>query len=275
MAIRFIDTSFHKSPYVRGLKGPLKALYTFIICDCNGAGIWSADFQAASLYTGFEITQREFEENFTKTGKAIELDNGKFFFPDFIEHQYPKGLKKSNPAQINFINELLKYGLIDEDLQVIQRPFTDPSPTLSRVISNGNGKSNGNGQGKATEKKTKNLNLRFPFDSEEFLSAWGSLLTCKKWVGKSELALQASLNKLGKEGEQDAITMINNCIAGNWQGLVELKPHEKFNYNNESAGTKHPSKSTGNDRQTRTESVKNMAEMARKVLRCDQPDDGS
>lgn len=123
MAKRFIDTAFFKSPFVRGLKGPLKVLYSFIICDCDGSGIWTKDLEAASLYTGFNLIENDFVNCFVKTGKAVDLKNGRFFFPDFIEHQYPGGLSKNNIAHKNFILELTKYQLIDENLKPHRSPF--------------------------------------------------------------------------------------------------------------------------------------------------------
>ena len=152
MANRFFDTNYYKSPFVRALKGPLKSLYSFIICDCDGSGIWNMDLQAASMYIGFEVTQREFEENFTANGKAINLGGNKFFFPDFIEHQYPSGLQANNKAHKNFIFTLKKFGLIDENLNVkVERigRGLDASLEASHVkyrSSNGNGKGQGNGQ---------------------------------------------------------------------------------------------------------------------------------
>ena len=84
MAKRFIDTSFFKSPFVRGLKGAYKGLYLFIICDCDGSGIWAADFEAASLYIGQSVDQSGFQKFFIEKGKAIDLENGRYFLPDFI-----------------------------------------------------------------------------------------------------------------------------------------------------------------------------------------------
>jgi hypothetical protein len=149
MANRFLDTNYYKSPFVRGLKGPLKSLYSFIICDCDGAGIWNLDFQAASMYTGFEITMQEFEQSFVVTGKAVDIGNGKYFFPDFIEHQYPGGLQANNKAHKNFIICLKKFNLIDEALVVkkiaprkpLQSPKEAPSkpPLRDPMSSNGNG----------------------------------------------------------------------------------------------------------------------------------------
>ncbi len=126
MANRFIDTGFYKSPFVRGLKAPLKGLYTFIICDCTGAGIWTKDLQIASAYIDFEVTEKQFIEAFVKTGKAIDLENGKYFFPDFIEHQHSKGLSLKNPAHNNVILELQKYNLIDENLKVKNEGVKSP-----------------------------------------------------------------------------------------------------------------------------------------------------
>lgn len=149
MANRFLDTNYYKSPFVRGLEGALKSLYSFIICDCDGAGIWNMDLQAASLYIGFSITPKQFDENFVKTGKAIDLGGAKFFFPDFIEHQYPGGLQANNKAHKNFILTLKKYDLLDENLCVKTKGLgrgLEASLKASYVqYSKGNG--NGNSQG--------------------------------------------------------------------------------------------------------------------------------
>lgn len=119
MAYRNIDTQFLKSPFVRGLKAPLKLLYIHIMCDCTGAGIWTEDFEIASIYTGEKLTKKDFETHFVNQNKAIDLGCGKYFFPDFIQHQYPKGLSRNNPAQKNFIKELEKYKLVDDNLNVV------------------------------------------------------------------------------------------------------------------------------------------------------------
>jgi hypothetical protein len=133
MAKRFIDTNYYKSPFVRSLKGALKGLYTFIICDCDGAGIWVKDLPIASAYIGFEIKESDFNI-FIESGKAIDLKNGKYFFPDFIEHQYPNGLQEKNPAHKNFINDLLKYSLLDENLKPLQSPFQGSKVMVKVVV---------------------------------------------------------------------------------------------------------------------------------------------
>lgn len=161
MANRFLDTNYYKSSFVRGLKGPLKSLYSFIICDCEASGIWNMDLEAATLYTGFQITHEEFCEYFILTKKAIHIGGGKFFFPDFIEHQHPKGLSYNNVANKKIISTLKKYGLLNDDLAVIreapskplQSPFKASIEGLSSPIGKGkgNGSGIGNGQGNGKE----------------------------------------------------------------------------------------------------------------------------
>lgn len=153
MAIRFIDSSFYKSPFVRSLKGPLKSLYNYIICESTGAGIWAIDLQVASMYIGFTISDAQFQENFVSKGKAISIGNGRYFFPDFIEHQYPKGLSMKNPAHKNFILELNKYCLLDANLKVLVRTLEGPLKGLESPISNSNSNSNSKGNGVAGEKQ--------------------------------------------------------------------------------------------------------------------------
>lgn len=111
MAKRFIDTNFFKHPFVRNLEAPLKALYCFIICDCDVAGFWSPDFEIAQIYTGQKFTREDFEKAFN--GKYVKIENGEYFFPDFIQRQYEGKLKESNPAHKNVLKKLSDHGFID------------------------------------------------------------------------------------------------------------------------------------------------------------------
>lgn len=225
MAKRYIDTGFYKHPFTRGLKGSLKGLYSFIICDCSGSGIWAKDLEVASIYVGMPITENEWFECFVKTGKAIDLENGKFFFPDFIEHQYPKGLSETNPAHSNFILELKKYNLLDESLKPLRRPFEGSKVMVMEkvmVTATVNGKSNGK---KESEKKE----IIFPFESERFLEMWQHWKNYKakdhKFKYVSYESEQAALSELGNmsTNEDHAIKIITQSMAKGWKGFFELK----------------------------------------------------
>lgn len=217
MAKRFIETGFFKSPFVRRLKAPLKTLYLFIICDCEGSGIWAKDLEIASFYIGYKVTEDDFLL-FVDAKKAVDLGNGKFFFPDFIEHQYPSGLQHENRAHKNFIEDLLKFNLLDDNL----RPLIDPSKGLLSPTGNGNGLGNGLGNGNTSEEK-KVFELTLPFNSPEFLEKWNLLKSEPKWRKKTINALQLSLNKLAKYPEDVAIQMMDDAISGAYQGLFEPK----------------------------------------------------
>ena len=220
MAIRFIDTNFFKSPYVRGLKAHLKTLYCFIICDCTGAGIWSKDLEVASLYIGVTISEKDWQ-NFIETGKAIDLKDGKFFFPDFIQHQYPKGLNENNPAQKNFILELNKYKLLDGSLKPLLRP-------LQGSTSIGNSKSNS--KSNSIGKSEKRAKVKMPFDSQKFRDQWLIWKDYKKQELKfqyktiqSEQAALKGLSELSENNEVTAIKILHQSMANGWKGFFELK----------------------------------------------------
>lgn len=160
MANRFLDNNFYKSPFVRGLEGPLKSLYSFIICECSAFGVWPIDMEAASMYIGFQVNRAQFDQFFLQKGKAIDIGNSKFFFPDFIEHQYPSGLQSWNKAHNKIIIELNKFGFLREvkDTKLIPDKFKDTgilyfvikgaSKGLESPQGNGIGNGSGNGEGK-------------------------------------------------------------------------------------------------------------------------------
>jgi hypothetical protein len=111
------------------------------------------DLESAGMFTGFTITFEEFNENFVTTGKAVEIGGGKYFFPDFIDHQYPSGLQATNKAHKNFILTLTKYGLIDQDQRIIKKeaPLKEPLKGSHVQSSKGNGLGNGKGLGQDQE----------------------------------------------------------------------------------------------------------------------------
>lgn len=116
MAKRFFDTDFYKNPFIRSLEGAYKALYSFIITDADHCGIWFPDFQAATMYIDLKVTEPGAKKAFH--GKFIELPSGKWFFPDLIKQQQPKGLSSTNLAHSKIIEKLGKYGLLNEDYSI-------------------------------------------------------------------------------------------------------------------------------------------------------------
>jgi hypothetical protein len=223
MANRFLNTSFFKSPFVRGLEGSLKTLYCFIICDCEPSGIWSKDLDIAGVYTGFKFTESQFYKSFVETGKAVDLGNGKYFFPDFIEHQYPKGLSEKNIAHNNIIPILLSLNLLDENLKPLKRPFEG-----SKVMV----------MDKVKEKVLvipdkfdfKNALLSYGFD-KTLISEWLEVRRKKKAVN-TETAYKGFITEVEKTN-LDKNKVLQMCVEKSWQGFTaswikesksELKP---------------------------------------------------
>lgn len=193
MANRFLDTNYYKSNFVRSLKGALKSLYSFIICDCDPSGMWNFDLQAAALYTGFETTPQEFEYHFVETGKAIHLGKLKFFFPDFIEHQYPQGLGEKNPAHKNVIKNLQKIGALDDNFKLKNKGALKElhSPTgLCIGLSNGMGIGNKGGVGEIVVYNAEEEILKNQIEFERICMASNKdLLTAKDSLHKFHLHL--------------------------------------------------------------------------------------
>lgn len=80
-----------------------------------------------------------------------------------------------------------------------------------------------------------NTGVVLPFDSKNFLEMWNVLKSEPKWKNKSKNALQAALKKLAKHTEADAIEMMENAIAGGWQGIFELDKKNKNEKRNDLA----------------------------------------
>jgi len=213
MAKRFIDTGFYKSPFVRGLKGSLKGLYSYIICDCDGAGIWVKDLEIASMYIGFKISETDFNV-FIESGKAIDLKNGKYFFPDFLEHQYPKGLSIHNPAQKNFILELQKNSMIDSDLKPLWSTFKGTKVMVmekEKVMV----------MEKVKEKEPEIFKTELEKKVNDFYKFRKEMK--KPILEASKESFLKKLNKLSGGVESVAIEILDQSIANGWQGIFELK----------------------------------------------------
>ena len=125
MSRRFTDTDKWKKPFIRNLKAPYKLLWFYLVDDCDTAGIWEVDFDVAEIKIGEKIDSKTALSQLGKN--IIEIDNGrKWFIPSFIEFQYPSGLSQINKAHSGAIKNLIKFGLIDENLKIISSYLQAP-----------------------------------------------------------------------------------------------------------------------------------------------------
>lgn len=134
MAKRFTDSNKYKKSFFRALQAPYKIFWDFLYHDCDHAGIWIVDFEAAQIYVGKDakITREEALRLFNQEElRIIEIDGGrKWFLPSFVEFQYGH-LSEKNRAHINVISVLKKQGLLSDDLQIVVEA---PSKVLTRTL---------------------------------------------------------------------------------------------------------------------------------------------
>ena len=70
--------------------------------------------------------------------------------------------------------------------------------------------------------------LKLPFQDQVFVSTWNELRQQPKWKSKTASALQRSLNQLSKYDVRFAVDLMENAIAGNYQGVVFDNTPEKY-----------------------------------------------
>lgn len=70
--------------------------------------------------------------------------------------------------------------------------------------------------------------LILPFSSDKFLETWAALCEEKNWKGKTQKALQLTLNKLGRYEEAFAIELMEKTIENGWKGVVFADTDAKY-----------------------------------------------
>ena len=96
---------------------------------------------------------------------------------------------------------------------------TNQEPTEKQPNVNVNENENVNRNVKVTRKPA-NHELTLPFQDPEFVTTWNELRQQPKWRKKTTTALQKSLDQLGQFHCRFAVILMNNAIAGDYQGVV-------------------------------------------------------
>lgn len=205
MAKRFFNTNRIEDDWYINLSCKHRELLRYCESKCDGAGVFSWNAKIASTYIGEKITDSDLD--FIPVQK---LKNGKYFITGFCQFQNGE-LSRKSPAH-NPIFKSIEENEIPESVL-----FCRVSDRVSNTMQ----------EKEIVKEKEKEkeleLELVYPFSSEKFKTVWSVLINEPKWKKKTKTALQASLMKLSKNTEEDAIQMIENSIAGGWQGLFELK----------------------------------------------------
>ncbi len=198
--------------------------------DCDNAGIWNPDFEIASIYIDQKVERHVAEKVFE--GKFIRLENGKWFLPDFIQHQYPSNLQPNNPAHKKVVETLTKLGFLDEN-----KHLKDPLKGLARGFQatkdKGMGKEEGKdmekGMGKEKESQPKKPKILIhPFGSEQWHKTWQTWIDFRAEIKKPYKTIAGEQSQLKwfsdkNYSEQVAIDIIYYSIRNQYQGLFEPK----------------------------------------------------
>lgn len=86
MAKRFIDTGIFRKPLVRSMKAPYKALFIYLLCECDHAGVWDVELDVASTRLGIRLDETKAIEELC--GSVEVVKPGKWYVRDFVAFQY-------------------------------------------------------------------------------------------------------------------------------------------------------------------------------------------
>lgn len=93
MAKRFRDTRSFKDSFVRKLPLEYKMLWFYILDDCDHAGLWKVDIEAANFFCGTNCEIQSALEMFKDKVQAVDEET--WYLNSFIKFQYGK-LNDSN-----------------------------------------------------------------------------------------------------------------------------------------------------------------------------------
>ena len=125
MALRFTDTDKWKKAWFRKLPAEYKLFWLYLCDNCDHAGMWDVDFEAAEFHIGVRLDSKAILDYFGDKIRVVSDD--KWFFEPFIEFQYKCSIDDLNPnnnAHQGVIKVLNKYNL---PLNGNAKPLTSPS----------------------------------------------------------------------------------------------------------------------------------------------------
>jgi hypothetical protein len=123
MAKRFIDTDLFRKPFMRSLEAPYKALWIYLLCECDHAGIWVVELDVAQIRMGLKLDPDKVIEKMA--GAVVSIDGGsKWYLPDFVNFQYGT-LNPANRVHQSVLDRLQRYG-IDPAGPIQNKPLASP-----------------------------------------------------------------------------------------------------------------------------------------------------
>lgn len=202
----WFDFAFENSKKVTPTHG---ILYLYCIDHCNRLG-WKKEFGLPTTMTMEVIGVRSYNTYISALSQLVEWG-----FIELIS-------KSTNQYTANIIAlsnfDKAQYKALDKALvRHSTKQLRSTVQSIDSIVKPLNLETK-----KPLNNKT-HLELDFPFSSQTFMNVWNQLIKQPKWKKKTPEALQASLDIMKPYNETEAIQIMKNSIAGNWQGVFDLK----------------------------------------------------
>ena len=139
MAKRFIDTEIWKKKWFRELNPAQKSFYFYLISNCDYAGIYEVDFDAAKFFIGgdIELNIENIKASLSEELEIHEISDKKWLILGFLKLQYPAGLNSVKPVIVSIRKRLsdLQLSIIvnkrfGNDFLTIEKPLNNNSLTI-------------------------------------------------------------------------------------------------------------------------------------------------
>lgn len=226
---RFTETEKWKDSWFRELSRDSKLAFIYIIENCDGAGVWEADYALANFCIGGDPL--DWDAVLTDMGDRVTvLPSGKWFLTKFVAFQYGE-LKPDCKPHAAVLKLLSKHGISIEYAKGIQT-VTLPKGSLTlkdKEKDTDKDKETDKGHPPASASSSEfggglALEQAMPpeLDNPEFRAAWDCWLKYRRERKLPKLiprSIDMQLRKLAGWGCPAAIESINASIQNQWQGL--------------------------------------------------------
>jgi hypothetical protein len=213
MAKRFIDTDLFRKPFMRSLEAPYKALWIYLLCECDHAGIWVVELDVAQIRMGLKLDPDKVIDKMQ--GAVVSVDGGsKWYLPDFVAFQYGT-LNPENRVHASVLARLDALGIDHQ-----KKPLTSP---LQGAMDKDKDKD-------TQERKEPEQKIEWPaWAGPNVLKTWEEFkayrLTTHRARYKNESTEQHAVNLLAKyytKGEE-CFDGLNLAMGKGWRFPVDPK----------------------------------------------------
>lgn len=218
MPKRLINTEIWETPWFQQLPPRLKALWDYVWCQCDCAGIWPPNLRQASFLIGEDVSEADIIHF---SSEIVHLRDGKWFVPSFISVQYNRLINPGCRLHRGVLARLKDNGIQMEN--GLPTPFlSHTNEVQTSFIPTEKPKK------KESSDLEKVLALEFPdvLQFEEFRDTWEEwvkLRLKKKKLKSPETTFGRQLKWLSEDCRMDhAVEILNRSIRNDWQGLFDV-----------------------------------------------------